>query len=528
MLGVIKRFCLVLIGLILVLAGAVFFILQRGVWGLDDWVVRQVVAIVETYIVPKIEFDSFSYTAPASIELRDITLTSPGGVEVVRAESLHISLAETPRFNRPIVIERIELRAPVLRLIEADEAAAAQGVEFEGLVPFVRTENIRRQDNVDENVRLSSVLKIRLLSLIDGTLEYHANGHDAPMELSGITMDLKLDPDASGADPGWYKLTSTLERLPIFDLDIDARMNLDTLSAELNPLRVRVNLGEDTYGSLPPQLQTVLRAHEVVGKLEVHLSGSVNGRDVLSSNLESGVWIDELDFASGEYRYAIDEGRFEATLSERVLDFSRATLELLRGRFSLKRARADFNGETWPTELVWDAEGLRIEDLLRAATPEGQMPPFAGKIATTGQAAMNSRAGFPTLAGHGELRLTDGRLINLGVMQRLLDIMKVSSALTGESGMSDTLTSKFDLTPAGVHLKTFDLRSQVVAARGKGFIGFDTSIDAELNAGPMEKMQSMLGPIGKAMGAVTDLLVKYRVTGKIGNVKISVSPLGIR
>ena len=528
MLRVIKRFVLAVIMLALITVGVGFFLIQRGVWGLDDWLVRQVVAIVETYIVPKITFTGFAYTAPGSIELSGVALTAPGNVEVVSADSLRVTLAEAPRRGKPIVIERIELDNPALRLIRPSAADAEKGVVFEGLVPFVRTDNVRNQSSVDEDVRLSSVLKIRSLKMTNGAVEYHEGPGRPPMTLTGVTMDLTIDPDTASAEPGWYRIAADLDRLPIFDLDLKAGLNLDTLDAKLERLRVRMDLGEKTYGSLPPQLQTLLREYDVVGKFEMHLDGEVTGRDPLASSLEAGIWIDELDFASGDLRYPIDEGRFEATLSDRRLELSRGFIEFLGGTINLTRLHADFSGDTWPTDLTWEASNLQLDELMRTAAPTGEPPFIAGSLASSGKASIDVKAGLPSITGQGEVLVTQGRFINFDLVRDLLGVIgeKVSEARSRK--FSDTLLAKFDLIPEGLKITTFDMRAQLIAARGTGLIGFDTSVDAELNAGPLEKVQSMLGPIGKVMGAITDQLVKYRVTGKIGDVNVSVNPLGIR
>lgn len=527
MLGVIKRFVLVVISLVLLTGGVTYYLLWKGVWGFDDWVVRQVVAIVETYIVPEIRFSDFKYEAPGSIELHDVTLIAPGEIEVVRTDSLRISLAETPRPGHPIVLERISLENPTLRLIRPGPEGRSRGVMFEGLAPFVRTQNIRNQNSLDESVRLSNVLKIRKISMSNGALEYHETGGLPPMLLSGVTMDLSLDPEAAGAAPGWYRLVATLERLPVFDLDIDARVNLDSFESQLKPLRVRVNLGEDTYSTLPPQLQGLLREYDVVGKLEVNLAGDINVNDPMASKLEAGVWIDELDFAAGDYRLPIDEGRFEATLSERTIDFSRGFLELLGGKVTFTTARVLLQDDSWPSMFSWRAQDLQLSELMRTAAPTGQPPYIAGALASTGDATIDIREGRSSIGGKGEVNITKGRFINFDLVQDLMGMMGARGATKKANRFNDTMLAKFDLTPKGIKITSFDMRAQYVAARGKGLLGFDTSIDAELNAGPLEKMQTMLGPIGSAMGAITDQLMKYHVTGTMGDVHLRVRPLGI-
>jgi len=67
----------------------------------------------------------------------------------------------------------------------------------------------------------------------------------------------------------------------------------------------------------------------------------------------------------------------------------------------------------------------------------------------------------------------------------------------------------------------------VVLARINGVVAYDGTLDLEANAGPMEKVQGMLGEVGNILGKVTDQLVKYRITGKAGDPKVAVRPLGL-
>ncbi len=52
-------------------------------------------------------------------------------------------------------------------------------------------------------------------------------------------------------------------------------------------------------------------------------------------------------------------------------------------------------------------------------------------------------------------------------------------------------------------------------------------LDLKMNAGPLEKLQSMLGKVGDIFGKITDGLVTYRIRGTLGDPKVNVQPLGI-
>lgn len=513
-----------LIILALVVGGFVYFF-QRGTAGIDDWVVRQVVAITETYIVPKIEFESFDYQAPGTVELRGVRFVAPDSTEVIRAETVRLTLASIPRRNRPITIRDVRIENGALRLIRPAPGEAPAGTLFKGLAPFVRTENVLEQDKLAPEVRLSEALEIRELSLVNAAVEYVEPGRE-PMALSDLTVTLNLEPPREGAEAGWYTVNTAISRAPIFDLDIAGRVNLDTMIAEVEPLRLRMNLSEETYGSLPPQLQEILRRHEAIGRMEAQVNGALLLRDTWLSRMEAGLWVDELTVSAGDYRVPIQEARFEARLANRRLSLERATIETLEGVITLPSAEMNFDTETRQAYVTWDISGVKIQNFLRTRATDGS-PRFAGAISTTGEATLQGTRPLETLDGRGELFITEGRLVYLPVIHELVSVMNLATRLGGAAAMEDTAAVNFRVRSQQVVVEMLDMRSQVVAARGQGTIGFDQQLDLELNAGPLEKVQSLLGPIGAALGRITDHLVKYHVGGQIGDVKISVRPLGI-
>ena len=62
-----------------------------------------------------------------------------------------------------------------------------------------------------------------------------------------------------------------------------------------------------------------------------------------------------------------------------------------------------------------------------------------------------------------------------------------------------------------------------MAARGKGTVTLDRKLDLKVNGGPVEKVQALLGKeVGGMIGKVTDKILSYRITGEVGQPKVSV------
>ncbi|MEC9374288.1 MAG: hypothetical protein VYC34_10610, partial [Planctomycetota bacterium] len=96
-----------------------------------------------------------------------------------------------------------------------------------------------------------------------------------------------------------------------------------------------------------------------------------------------------------------------------------------------------------------------------------------------------------------------------------------------QSGYTDTAHVDYRFTSEGVEIENLTFESSVVAARAKGIVYYDGVLDLTANAGPMEKLQQKLGKVGEIFGSITDNLVKYHVTGRIGSPNVGVKPLGM-
>ena len=83
------------------------------------------------------------------------------------------------------------------------------------------------------------------------------------------------------------------------------------------------------------------------------------------------------------------------------------------------------------------------------------------------------------------------------------------------------------LDPECLAFRAFEVVGGANLARGEGELYFDSRINFRFNAGPLERVQGVLGPIGEVLGGVTDALMKYHVTGTLAEPKTAVKPLGI-
>ena len=90
----------------------------------------------------------------------------------------------------------------------------------------------------------------------------------------------------------------------------------------------------------------------------------------------------------------------------------------------------------------------------------------------------------------------------------------------------DRASFKFALQPDHVAISKSEVVTAMMAMRATGKVYYDGRLDLMVNAGAMEKVQAELGPIGELFGTLSDKLVQYQVTGRVGQPEIAVRALG--
>lgn len=512
-----KKAGVVVLVAVVVLAAGGFFAWRaftRGTGGFDDWVVRKIVDIAEVHIVPDVEFSSFDYDMPYTVTFEGLELVAPDGTKVVEAGRAVVTLAEAPARDKPIKIESIELRDAMLRLIRHEGG-------FRGLVPFVEGA-AKDPDAVAEDVRLSNVLQLRKVTLVNGGLVFDAGDGSPAMELSGITTDMDIEPVTEDGRT-WHTLKLEAGREPLMSLAMHGRIDLDAAVLDVSSLTLGTNLDSETARALPPALQNLVRDHDANGRLDATASGIIDSKNAANSSLQAEVRISDFNVAQGEYKLPIKAGTIALAMSSGVLTGKTVSFDLLEGTLSAPELRVDTTAPGMPLRLAWDASQLELRELLRGGVPAGQEPKLAGKLDTSGRVSMVLGEGKSSISGAGDLRVRDGRLVAIPLVQVLERVMKLAPG----AGTNSRADVEFDLDGRGVAVRSLALSTPVLAAEGDGRIGYDTSLDLLLRAGPVEKVESLLGDVGEILGQVSDRLVQYRVTGTAKEPKVEIKPLGL-
>ena len=480
--------------------------------GIERWCGEQLLAIANDHLGPRLDFKSLDYQRPTTVWLYDLTLTS-GDVTFIRADSVRVEFAQVPRPGRPIVISEVALERPVVRLIEQHDGSLA------GFRGFVASEGGRVLPD-GGSTRLSDVLAIKEILIVAGSLSYEPL--DGPhMRLSPLSFHCRQAPGT--AEAGWYALEAQLKLDPVARLDIDAFLNVDTAELKLSDLRLATILRPSTYEVFTPQIQAILRRHEIQGTLSLRASGLVPLRDPKRSALDLNWDLTDGRVTFGEYVLPLEALRLAIRLDGGDLNISNATIKALGGTMELTGSLALDGPDAGRFEIAGHGEGLRLEQTIR--TPSGAEPKYAGEIrfSTEATGMLGDLSG--TLVGQGDVSVRDGRLRIIRVFDKLL---AVGSPLSKKRAGADRGSLNFELAGDRVHLTEVHVVGGSIGVRGRGEIFYDGRLNLRFTAGPLERLdRGILKDIGKLFSTVTGQLVNYQVSGTLKEPIFAVRTFGI-
>jgi len=477
---------------------------------IEQWTRDQIVRIARAHLGVEFTFDEFEFVSSDTVRLTGVYF-SEHDQPFIECDSLTVTFARIPAWGEPIQIQRARAESPEVRLIAREDGSLL------GWPNLIRA-NEGEQFDDGGSTKVSDVFAIRRIEIAQGFLEYRPAGDRPAMRFEGLTMGLDVEPDPSG----WYGLAAHIDRAPLVDLSIDGRLNLDTGDLDVQRSVVNALLARDQYAIFPPDIQEFFASHEIDGRLALNLSGSVPLSDPARFQIGGDLVLTNTRFVAGNAQFPIDSLTARLDLNHDRMQLHSVDAQLLGGTAALSGSVA--MNETFDAALEYSFDNIELRRAVRETA--GGETSLAGLTDLQGSASASFASLLDTLTTRGDLHVERGRLVRVPVISALIGKAKGDPNKTG----SDTLTSTYSITsdsPRILKLRDIDLVSGAIAARGEGEIAFDGRINYRLNAGPLERVQGLLGPVGDILGAVTDQFVKYEVSGTLKEPVVSVRPLGI-
>ena len=172
-------------------------------------------------------------------------------------------------------------------------------------------------------------------------------------------------------------------------------------------------------------------------------------------------------------------------------------------------------GPTVHYEMRLTASRVRLEEFgLHNFGPNAHLAGFAyGSLFLEGRGADLSN-----LHGKGSLDIPEGKIKELSP---LVDVLKVFGLPAPDRTAFDEAHAGFDIVGPRVSLTRFDLYGNLISLRGQGDLKVDGSdINLEFHADPARMNQLLPNSIQDIPKSISDQVLKVKVTGKIGDVKI--------
>ena len=500
-----RRVFLVGIVLLLLAATAVFLVVGGvGESAVESYIATQLKKIVNDRLEPELDFDSLDYQQPKTVVLHGVRLVSPDPdapgkkVRIFEADEVRIELANIPRPGQPLVLESLLLEQPTVRLIIPRGGGAVVG--YGDLV----------QHEPDGDARpLSEILQLKLIGLRDASVEIDTRDLDTePTVIDEVTTDLLID----SKEGGRYHLALAMDRAPALDATIDAVLDIDHehLEIELATVELRMAREQDRY--LPQSVQALIKPYDLTGDVVLTASGLLDLGSWQDSTVEADLAVHGVRGVLGDYQIASERFEVDAVMADREVQVRRIGGTVARGELrgdAVVKLSAGF-----PFDLRLGGTGLVLEETLRPI--EGTAPRYAGLADFQVSANGPLTQVLTELRGEGTLEVRQGRIARIAVLSDIIDFMESAGDLSKPEDVAagrDRAEVAFRLRGDHAYLSSLELVGSWFAVRGKGKVFFDQTLNVQVNAGPMEKVQDTLGLVGDVFGALTDSLLAYRVTG---------------
>ena len=543
---------------------------------------KQVLEIASDLLKPRIEIARFEYTFPLSVKILELRLISESktdaDVVILQAPDVDITLDRIPILGGPIVFREFVLDGATARFLSKQDG------ELLGWSDLLKGDDPAEDEKENERP-ISDIFSIDKIAVKDFTAEYALVGVEEKMVLDGL--DFEIDSKSKqgsksidlGRGPGWYEVDTRLNREGLFDISVDGGLDIDTLILDISSLDLDLIVDDDSTSYLPPQLQGLVKARRIDGRIDASISGTIDLDDARRDDTNFSVRLRPTRLAIDDYNVEISKGTMQGRFKDEVLRIDPISINLFGGTITatakisdevrrglpdavasstsnsgdgpepaeLERSEEEIAGQKAIQNLSQDfvpsdafdaalkvATGLRMFATLDVdriqlseinrikAEPTDQV---TGLFSAGIEADTNLGRPLVTLGGGGEIEVADGTFGSRPLIAGLARLMRV---VTFSGREKDWLTMTFLIRDRQFEIQTVEALAGAIGLRGTGRVGFDGTLDLSLNGGPLEGLQATAGTVGRLTGWITDRLAKYVVTGSVGSPRISVAPLGIR
>lgn len=457
--------------------------------------------------------------ARATLDQLALTADDPqaetGRSTILSADRITLELDQWPAPRQPLALNQIHINRPILRLLDGGKSGPTL-LGFDHLLP-PPPDTAPPPAPAADPPRLDRHIRIDTLQLRDGEIHIdHRRDNLPPMALHPIQLDIARQ----DAHPARYHSNLRIERPPALSILAQADLQLDTLNINLQQATLNLDLDTDqARQALSPAMQRIIADHQIRGELAIDITGKLPLHRPATGQLSIEARVDAAHFQHNRLTLPVTTLRGAASIDQHRLQIQSLDGHAMGGQIHINGhialappARADLSA----TFLA-----LRLEQILRGSDATEGIGQLSGRVDGRVRYAAPLAALTTATDGSGTLRITDGRLSAIPVIDSLSTAINRINPMT-RTGATDSLTTDYTFDGDAIRIDALNLQTLVIAATGTGRIGFDRTLHLDLKAGPLQNIPL----VGQALRQITDNLVRYRVTGTIGQPKVTVVMLG--
>lgn len=542
-----KRLLIIFLVIVALIVAALF------IYGgqIREFVRTQIEEIASEAINPQLTIGKLSYRFPFTVILYDMALEQDD-IKIAEIPRCTITMDRIPYTQGQIRFSKFNLESPVLRLVVNEKN------ELVGWGDLVKSSGESSSDS--DTSKASDSFAVRNIVVSNASIEYiEMSRSDNKMVLDEINLDIDARPSGSsdteepapdGAPSipegaGWYRVATKLDRSPLIEIEVNGGLDIDSGDVLLRKLDVTAAVDPKNASVLPPQLQVFVRDHNLRGKLGMTTWGTIIADDPFKGPVDMEISLDEATIGTDKAMLEITSLKSKMNLKDDIFFMESLDAEVLGGSLEadaqlllvakpVPTRRPIFDSDEKPSpdgsipgrDAYSMAAGLQLVDidLQKLTSTQPRSSQVLGKLNADIEMTGNAMKLPDTLMGGGTVNVSNGRFTNIPIISALSRAMQL---VISQGTPNDRAEFTLRLRPDGVVLDDISIIAELMAAHGRGIIRFDNTIDLVVNGGPLERVQASLGALGRALGRVTDRVVRYQITGSLESPSVRVRPFGI-
>ncbi len=532
---------------------------QVGSTAVEAWAGRWLKARIEENLNLRLHIDDLDYQYPLTLMVHGLRIeaddsrTAGATLDLLVAQQAELTLAQIPETGQPLLIERMIVQSPEVRLIEDPVGFGYLG--FNALTPEVaipgqthltedgqsplgenatpstpETNNaeasadaqtdggkksrvyadddlpsLMNGELVPADVTSATTLPIQLrrLEMIDGYVEYQRAFPGAePILLDGIQIASDLLPEGDDR----YAYTIGIERAPELVVQHAGTIDVHNLLLDVSQLAIRLKLDGAGDQSLPMAVRRLLQQKRVRGDYRFDIAGRVPLGDPLASDLQLTAEFDDCFLRHAGWTYPVKSLRYTGGLRDHTVQIAPLKLQALEGEIQVT---GDLQlNDYYNADLKLGVRGVEV-GMFAADDSGATRQDYLGKL--DADIDWNGSLSYYHVDsnGGGNLRFYEARLADIPFLTELGDII----GGRGDGGKlgRDEVTAQFKLLRTHAYLDPFTASSGVVGVFGTGRVYFDQRMNLLFRAGPLEWLIKIMG--GSEDSRFFQLLTQYRLWG---------------